>query len=140
MRKFIRGSLLARLPYAGFLAWMSIAGFNSECSAPYFMIQVDGWTGKLAMGASVVLCLSLVADAVTNVFHVNPPVLKWTHRYRYVLFLAGALCFLIPPYSYTRMLTSNWGTIALYGLLFVWSIGLAIDDGMEKRSELQCAA
>lgn len=132
MRRFLANTCLIRLPFIYLLAWLAMASVTPSCAAPYFMVAVAGWAGYIAVASSVMLVTSLMVDLMIDVLHFGNRALVMIHRYRFMLFLSGAMSFLIPIFTYSQVVELSWPTGMFYTGMIIWGVCLAIHDVRQK--------
>ncbi len=138
MRRFIATTFLIRAPFVCMLAFLSMVSMSPGCSAPYFMVMAEGWSGYAAMTITTLLCLSLMVDLLLEVVHVRSSLLKMISRYRYLLFLVGALCVVMPAFTFSRFSGMSIPTFFFYTVIICWGVVLATFDALSKRELLIC--
>lgn len=133
MRRFVAVTFLVRAPFMCMLAFLSMVSLSPGCSAPYFMVMAEGWSGYAAMGVTTLLCISLIVDLLLEVVHVNWKPLRLIARYRWFLFLIGSLCVVMPAFTFSKLSVMSIPTFFFYAMIVIWGMVLATVDAISKR-------
>lgn len=133
MRRFAILNFLIRAPFMGMLAFLSMVSLSPGCSAPYFMVMAEGWSGWAAMVVTTLLCLSLIVDLLLEVVNLGWQPLRMIAKYRWFLFLIGSLCVVMPAFTFSRFSVMSIPTFFFYAMIVVWGMALASWDSYCKR-------
>lgn len=136
MRRFLANTCMIRLPFIVLLGWLALASITPSCSAPYFMVAVAGWSGYIAVVVAVTLVASLMVDLFVDVLHYGNTVLMLIHRFRFMLFIGGAMAFLLPIFTYSQSVELTWPTAIFYTWMIIWGVILACHDVHQKVKAL----